>query len=126
MDREKQLGKHILVEYYGGDEEIFSSPGIIEEKMNTAAKLANATIVKSVFHHFNPYGVSGVIVIAESHLTIHTWPEYGYAAVDIFTCGESVNPWKAFDYLEKEFKVKKSVTQEIARGIIAEIKGNEE
>lgn len=126
MDMEKQLGKHILVEYYGGDEEIFSSPEIIEEKMNVAAKLANATIVKSVFHHFNPYGVSGVIVIAESHLTIHTWPEYGYAAVDIFTCGESVDPWRAFDYLEKEFKVEKSVTQEIARGVIAEIKGNEE
>lgn len=116
------LGRHILVEYYDGDKEIFSSPEKIEKIMNEAAKKANATVVESVFHHFNPYGVSGAVVIKESHLTIHTWPEYGYAAVDIFTCGDSVNPWDAFKYLEKQFKAKKYETSEIPRGITEKIK----
>src|SRR6266704_2514591 len=53
-----------------------------------AAKRAQATIVDVVFHEFNPFGISGVVVIAESHLAIHTWPEYRYAAVDIFSCGD--------------------------------------
>lgn len=118
----KTLGRHILIEYYDGDEEIFSSPEKIEELMNEAARRSNATIVKSIFHHFNPYGVSGAVVIQESHLTIHTWPEYGYAAVDIFTCGESVDPWEAFYFLEKEFKAKKSETTEFPRGLTEKIK----
>ena len=64
--------------------------------MVEAAEAARATIVKSVFHTFNPWGVSGVIVIEESHLTIHTWPEYKYAAVDLFTCGDMLDPLAAF------------------------------
>lgn len=118
------LGQHILIEYYGGDEKLFSSPEKIEKIMNEAAKKAGATIIKSLFHHFNPYGVSGVIVIAESHLTIHTWPEYQYAAVDIFTCGDSVTPWKAFEYLKEEFNAKESQTREIMRGEDKLIKKN--
>lgn len=116
------LGRHILIEYYDGDVELFSSPEKVEEAMKEAARKANATIVTSVFHHFNPYGVSGAVVIQESHLTIHTWPEYGYAAVDIFTCGDSVDPWKAFYYLEDIFKAKKSETTEIPRGLVDKIK----
>ena len=83
------LGRHILIEFYNCNEEILASPELIEKHMNKAAKIANATIVNSVFHHFNPYGVSGAVIISESHLAIHTWPEYGYAAVDVFTCGDS-------------------------------------
>ena len=76
------LGRHILVEYYNCDEEVLKNPKLIEEFMNNSALNAKATIVDSVFHHFNPWGVSGAVIIAESHLTIHTWPEYGYAAAD--------------------------------------------
>ncbi|MDN5304585.1 MAG: S-adenosylmethionine decarboxylase [Fusobacteriaceae bacterium] len=116
------LGRHILVEYYNCDEEILKNVEVIEELMNEAARVAGATIVNSVFHHFNPWGVSGAVIISESHLTIHTWPEYGYAAVDLFTCGDSVNPWKGFDYLEKMLKSDRSESIEIPRGMTEKIK----
>ena len=89
---------------------------MIEQHLNQAADKAGATVVSSAFHAFNPYGVSGVVVIAESHLTIHTWPEYGYAAVDIFTCGDSVDPWKAFEYLKERLGSTHFSTIEMKRG----------
>jgi S-adenosylmethionine decarboxylase len=118
----EQLGRHILVEFYNCDKEILNSHALIEKYMNEAAKKANATIVQSCFHMFNPWGVSGAVIIQESHLTIHTWPEYGYASVDLFTCGDSVNPWKAFDYLRDMLKAERDETTEIARGIVDKIK----
>ena len=86
------LGRHILVEFFGCNSEILNDVIVIEKSMVDAAKEAQATIINSTFHHFSPYGVSGVVVIQESHLAIHAWPEYQYAAVDIFTCGDEVNP----------------------------------
>lgn len=116
------LGRHILVEFYNCSEERMKDPVFVEKVMNEAAITANATIVKSVFHHFNPYGVSGAVIISESHLAIHTWPEYGYAAVDVFTCGETIDPWIAFDHLEKEFEAEKSESTEIPRGMVEKIR----
>lgn len=113
----KMLGRHLLIEYYNCDEEILKNHDLVEKHMNEAAKKSGATIVNSVFHHFNPYGVSGAVIIQESHLSIHTWPEYGYAAVDVFTCGNEVDPWKAFYYLEKEFKAQKVESSEQPRGL---------
>ncbi len=81
------LGKQVILELYDCNPLKLSDPQLIEAEMRQAARAMNATIVTSAFHHFSPLGVSGVVVIQESHLTIHTWPEYGYAAVDIFTCG---------------------------------------
>ncbi|OYT14528.1 MAG: S-adenosylmethionine decarboxylase proenzyme [Bacteroidetes bacterium 4572_77] len=124
----EQLGRHILVEFYNCDKEILNSNELIEKYMNEAAIKANATIVNSVFHTFNPWGVSGAVIIQESHLTIHTWPEYGYAAVDLFTCGDSVNPWDAFEYLHKKLKAEKNETTEVSRGLVDKIRhySNEE
>ena len=85
---DEALGIHILVEYYDCNKEILKNVETIEQSMLTAARSANATIVESVFHQFNPWGVSGAVIISESHLTIHTWPEHNYAAVDLFTCGD--------------------------------------
>ncbi|MBN1637139.1 MAG: S-adenosylmethionine decarboxylase proenzyme [Deltaproteobacteria bacterium] len=110
------LGIQVLAEYYDCNREILNNTEMIEEYMNTAAQKAGATIVNSAFHTFNPHGVSGVVVIAESHLSIHTWPEYGYAAVDIFTCGETVDPWKAFDYLKERLESAHFSTIEMKRG----------
>lgn len=118
----EQLGRHILVEFYNCDKEILNDHKLVEKYMKEAAIEAKATIVQSVFHLFNPWGVSGAVVISESHLTIHTWPEYGYAAVDLFTCGDEVNPWDGFDYLEKTLKAGKVETTEIARGLVDKIK----
>jgi len=110
------LGIQVLVEYYDCNREILNNTAMIENYMNTAAQKAGATIVNSAFHTFNPHGVSGVVVIAESHLSIHTWPEYGYAAVDIFTCGETVDPWEAFEYLKEMFESAHFSTIEMKRG----------
>lgn len=116
-----QLGKHILVEFYNCDKKILNDIDKIEIYMNEAAKAAKATIVQSVFHVFNPHGISGAIIIMESHITIHTWPEYGYAAVDLFTCGDSIDPWSAFDYLKEKLKSEKYETSEVARGVLERI-----
>lgn len=117
----EQLGRHILVEFYNCDKEILNDHALIEKYMNEAAETANATIVTSCFHMFNPWGVSGAVIIQESHLTIHTWPEYGYASVDLFTCGDSVNPWVAFDYLKDKLKAEKEEATEVARGLVDKI-----
>ena len=110
------LGRHILVEFYECNEDILNDENYIEQEMLEGTRKANATIVSSSFHKFSPHGVSGVIVIAESHVAIHTWPEYQYAAVDIFTCGETIDPWVIFRYLEEKFESKHSSRLELKRG----------
>ncbi len=110
------LGRHILVEFFGCTPEIMNDVATIEKAMVDAAENANATVINSTFHHFSPYGVSGVVVIQESHLAIHTWPEYQYAAVDLFTCGDTVNPWISFDHLKNIFEAKNYSALEMRRG----------
>lgn len=116
------LGRHVLIEFYGCPKEIIEDNKLIEKFMNEAADYSGATIVESVFHHFNPYGVSGAVIIAESHLTIHTWPEYGYASVDVYTCGDSVSPWKAADYLGEKLQANRTESFEVPRGMVDKIK----
>ena len=110
------LGRHILVEFTEADPDILSDVTMIEQSMEAAARKAGATLINSTFHHFSPFGVSGVVVIQESHLAIHTWPEYGYAAVDLFTCGDMVDPWVSFEHLRESFKAGQSSAMEMARG----------
>ncbi len=112
------LGNHILVEFTGCTPEKMNDVAFIENKMIEAATKAGATVINSTFHHFSPYGVSGVIVIQESHLAIHTWPEYGYAAVDLFTCGDQVDAWLAFDLLKEEFGAGNYSAIEMKRGAL--------
>lgn len=110
------LGRHILVEFYESSPEILNDVSLIEQSMVKAAEEAQSTVVNSTFHHFSPFGVSGVVVIEESHLAIHTWPEYGFASMDIFTCGDSVEPWIAFNYLKKAFQSDHASSMEMLRG----------
>jgi S-adenosylmethionine decarboxylase proenzyme len=112
----KALGRHILVEVYGCDPQTLNNCDSIQEAMIQAAERSGATICGHSFHEFSPHGVSGVVVIAESHLSIHTWPEYRFAALDLFTCGDDVDPWVAFDHLRKAFKATHSSQIEIRRG----------
>jgi S-adenosylmethionine decarboxylase len=84
--------------------------------MVDAALEAGAEIREVAFHKFSPQGVSGVVVISESHLAIHTWPELGYAAVDVFTCGDTVDPWVSCNYLKQHFAAERLTAQEILRG----------
>ena len=112
----ESLGVHILAEFYECDVKAINDVKIVEEALLQAAKVAKATVIGSSFHIFKPHGVSGVVVISESHLAIHSWPQYAYAAVDIFTCGEDVNPMDAFEYLKKRFKTKNATSQIVQRG----------
>jgi S-adenosylmethionine decarboxylase len=113
------LGTHLLVELRDCNPEILKSLEKVRNVLVSAAKEAKATIVDISFHEFNPFGISGVVVIAESHLTIHTWPEYNYAAVDIFTCGEVIKPEVAASFLINQFESKSPSVVEIKRGILS-------
>lgn len=119
----KALGRHLLVEYYNCDPRTLTDIGAIEDVLVGAARAAKAHIVDVVFHTFNPHGISGVVVVEESHLAIHTWPEYGFASVDIYTCGNSVNPWHAYKFLYKHLKARHSTAMEMKRGVL-EISGS--
>ena len=112
------LGNHLLVELYECNSKKLNDLGKLEMVLEEAVRISGATALKASFHQFAPQGVSGVIIIAESHFTIHTWPEYGYAALDIFTCGQSVDSQKALDYIEKELNVKTVSVTEMRRGNI--------
>ena len=115
----KVLGEHLIVELYDCDFKMLSDVDKVQNIMLQAAKAAETTIIDSIFHHFTPHGVSGVVVIAESHFAIHTWPEHKYAAVDLFTCGTKTMPWKAFRVVKKLFKSKHFSVMKMERGIIS-------
>ncbi len=114
------LGRHILIEAYECDPGTLDNVEIVEQVMVNAALRAGAEVREAAFHKFSPQGVSGVVVISESHLSIHTWPEFGYAAVDVFTCGDRVDPMVAVDYIRDEFKARRALTSEVKRGIFDE------
>ncbi len=112
------LGKHLLLELKGCDKEVLNDLSFLKSTMLKAAEEAGAMVLGESFHQFNPHGVSGAVIIAESHLFIHTWPEYGYAAVDIFTCGDSVQSEKAAGILIRELGAESHSMLEIQRGIL--------
>ena len=113
------LGKHLLLELKDCDPSTLDSPDLLRDALLAAAKEVGATIIGESFHRFEPHGISGVVIIAESHLCIHTWPEYGFAAVDIFTCGNTVKPWIGYKYLVKYLKAKNSTATEMKRGVLS-------
>ena len=110
------VGKHILVDLHGCDSELLKEVEYICDAMMTAARKSQATIVGQCFKQFEPWGVSGVIVIAESHITIHTWPEYGLASVDYFSCSDEPKIELAISHLKTALKAKRTDEIEITRG----------
>ena len=113
----KALGRHILAEFFGCDSIMLNDVDSIERTLVDAALDAGAEIREVAFHRFSPQGVSGMVIISESHLAIHTWPELGYAAVDVFTCGDEVDPWDAYNYIVTAFGADKVTATEVKRGI---------
>ena len=110
------LCRHILAEFYKCSSPILDSVKDIKECMELAAIKCGATIVQSVFHKFAPQGVSGVVVIAESHLAIHSWPNYNYASVDVYSCGDLVDPIIAIDVLKECFCPNTVIIKDVIRG----------
>ena len=114
----RSLGHQIVAEFYACDRELLNDVNYIKQHMLEAAQRSGATIVTQTFHHFSPHGVSGAVIIAESHLAIHTWPEFGYAAVDLFTCGDTVSAEVGFEHLRGALKAGHVSTMELHRGQI--------
>ncbi len=112
------LGTHLLLELRDCNRKTLSNLEFVQDSLKNAALEAKATIVEVAFHEFSPFGISGMVVIAESHLSIHTWPEYGFAAVDIFTCGDLIKPQVAAQYLIAKFESKSPSIVEMKRGIL--------
>jgi S-adenosylmethionine decarboxylase len=114
----RSLGHQIVAEFYSCDAGSLNDVEYITSVMVEAARRAGATIITQTFHHFSPHGVSGAVIISESHLAIHTWPEYGYAAVDLFTCGDAVSSENAFNHLREALGAEYVSTMEMRRGQI--------
>ena len=112
------LGHHVLAEYRDCSLDVLNNQELLQSSMEEAAELAGATIVKSVFHQFSPMGISGVVVIQESHFAIHSWPEHNYAAVDLFTCNTGMDFMKAYNYLVKIFGSKDHDYKVHKRGVL--------
>jgi S-adenosylmethionine decarboxylase len=117
----KILGRHLIAELSDCNSKTLDNLELLEQYLEEAVRLSGATIVRSVFHRYNPQGVSGVVVIAESHLSVHTWPEYAYAAVDFFACGESVDPYQALNYIKDKLGSQSAQLSEIKRGLPSQI-----
>ena len=113
------LGTHYLAEFFNCDRSKINDIAFIERIMIEATELSGARMIKPLFHHFSPQGISGVIVIAESHFAIHTWPEHGYAAVDLFSCSD-------FDYKTAMNHIGKNISAQfhsvalVRRGILTD------
>jgi S-adenosylmethionine decarboxylase proenzyme len=109
------LGHHLLADLKGCDPSRLSDLACVREAMLEAARVSGATIITHTFHHFAPLGISGVVIVSESHLAIHTWPEHAFAAVDFFTCGK-VDAAKALEHLREAFRCARVETLEVCRG----------
>lgn len=114
----QSLGRHLLGEFHGCDRELLNRPDHIRAELLAAVGRSGATPIHDFVHAFTPHGVTGVVVIAESHFAIHTWPEYGFAAVDLFTCGDTVDPWLAFEHLAKSLRAATHSVVEMRRGLM--------
>lgn len=109
------LGRHLLVELTGCEAAVLADLDRVRSAMLAAAEASGATIITHSFHHFSPYGVSGAVIIAESHLAIHTWPEHCFAAVDFFSCGD-VDMDRGVAILKTAFSAASETRLELERG----------
>jgi len=110
------LGHHTLLDFYGCDPRRLKRARDIKTLLCAAVRAGGGRIVKTVFHNFSPYGVSGVVVITESHVTIHTWPEHGYAAVDVFSCSAKLDHASIRNHLRKALGARRTSRRTFGRG----------
>jgi len=116
MNNSSYLGNHLLAEYNDCDAAILNSTVLLKNYMEEAIRLIDGTIIKSVFHEFSPQGVTGVVLLEESHFAIHTWPEYKYAAVDLFTCNIEMDFYKAYVFMAGSLKSQEYDYKSMKRG----------
>ena len=115
------VGTHLMLELNDCNREHLDDLPYVKDAMNRAASEVGAHILGESFHRFHPQGVTGILAIAESHMCIHTWPEHGYAAADIFTCGTSFEPRKAAQILIERLDSRGPSLTEFKRGAISQM-----
>jgi S-adenosylmethionine decarboxylase len=115
---EKTLGLHILADLYGVDFDKIDHVEDVRALLEGAVKYAGLSKLSSHFHQFHPHGATGVILLEESHISIHTWPEHGYAAIDVYTCGGKEKTFKAMEYILKVLKPKRVDEKVAERGVV--------
>ncbi len=111
------IGRHVISELWGCNVEKLNDINLIDQTFVDAALKAGAEIREVAFHKFAPQGVSGVVIISESHLTIHSFPEHGYASIDVYTCGDRIDPNVAADYIADELEATTRENIEVPRGM---------
>jgi S-adenosylmethionine decarboxylase len=114
----KSLGQQLIVELYGCDRTLLDDPSRLEQILTEAIRRSGGTIIRPCFHQFSPHGVTGVVVIAESHVAVHTWPEFGYCALDVFTCGTQVKTDQIFEHVRFELQAQETSVMEVKRGTL--------
>lgn len=114
--KQKHLGIHLIAEFWGGRK--IEDPIFLGKILEVAARKARNTPLKFTFHKFNPHGLTGILLLSESHIAFHSWPEFNYIALDIFSCGKKVQPELAIDYLRKKIKPKIVEIRKVKRGIL--------
>ena len=115
------VGKHCILELYECDKAKLNDEAFLRTSITSAAKGAGATLLNLITHRFEPQGVTGLALLAESHISIHTWPENGYAAVDVFTCGDHTMPERACEILCKELVAQRFSLKSFQRETPAEL-----
>lgn len=119
------VGRHCILEIYGCASELLNDAAYVDRSIREAAIAAGATLLNQVCHEFEPHGVTALALLAESHISIHTWPENGYAAVDVFTCGDHTQPEVACHHLIQAFKAEHHSLHSIVRRPPAAIREHE-
>jgi len=114
----KSLGYHLILELEGCPSAVLDDEETVRTLMTRAVAVSGATMIQPFFHRFSPQGVSGVVIISESHFSIHTWPEYGYAAIDIFTCGDQIDMEIAAETLRSGFRARRLQKMLLTRGML--------
>lgn len=109
--------RHCILELWGCNRELLNDIKFVEKMMTEAALQAGAEVREVTFHQFAPQGVSGVVIVSESHLAIHTFPEHGYASIDVFTCGKRIDPKKAASLIAQKLKANKIYEMNVERGL---------
>jgi S-adenosylmethionine decarboxylase len=115
------MGIHVIAEFLGVDQEKISRVERTREILDRVISKSGFKAISSCFHQFEPYGVSAVYLLAESHLSVHTWPEYGYIALDIFSCGGDEPAFRAYDLLVEEFQPKTVEKRVIWRNLFEKV-----
>lgn len=111
------LGCNIFADMYGCDASVLDDVEYLRTMMKEAAKRGNMTVVRTIFHRYEPQGITGIVVVKESHIAIHTWPEHAFASVDIFLCGNNSRPYEVLKYIESKLRPARVYTNSIERGL---------